>query len=215
MNRRLLWEHALDHIRATEPEPDRLLEQWRSETPERCTDRDLLMEYGWVVASCGLTPQVILKRWAQLSEAFRNWEPGAVAAGERDVRIAAMEAMRNPKKINAILAYAEDLAHSPGEMHRLASLPVKEVLARLVTLPFVGANNRYHLARNLGWDVVVRTGPVPRLAAYLETTPEELCGSIAAETGERIRTVDLVLWQWGHQVGDQAVREMASLFKLM
>jgi hypothetical protein len=210
-----LWEHALTHLRATAPDPEQMLEGWRAETPAACTDTDLLREYGWVVACCGLTPHVVLKRWDRLTEAFWGWAAAAVAAHTRDVRTGALAVMRNPRKIEAILTFAQDLAREPGTMSRLAALPVKEVLAWLETLPFVGAQNKYHLARNLGWDVVVRTGPVPRLAAYLETTPDELCGQIAAATGERIRTVDLVLWYWGHQVGDRAMKEMVSLFRLL
>jgi hypothetical protein len=210
-----LWEHALDHLRATADDPEALLNQWRNEVPAKFTDRDLLAEYAWVVISCGLTPNVTMKYWDRLGEAFWRWNPADVANHARDVRIAAVTVMKNPRKMDAILAYADDLARHPGEMQRLAGLEQKVVLAQLTTLPFVGANNKYHLARNLGWDVVVKTGPVPRLAAYLLTTPEELCGRIAAETGERIRTVDLVLWNWGHQVGDAAVKEMASLFRLL
>jgi 3-methyladenine DNA glycosylase Tag len=215
MNTLALWDHALDHLRATADDPEQLLNQWRSEAPDKMTDRDLLAEYGWVVISCGLTPQVTLKHWPRLGEAFWHWHPADVAAHSRDVRVAALGVMKNVRKMDAILAYADDLARAPGEMARLAALPAKEALAQLTTLPFVGANNKYHLARNLGWDVVVKTGPVPRLAAYLETTAEQLCETIANQTGERVRTVDLVLWNWGHQVGDAAMKEMASLFRLL
>lgn len=213
MNTNLLWQHAMDHLNATAEDPAGMLQGWRDEAPDRCTDRDLFREYGWVVGACGLTAQVIIKKWDGLTEAFHHWDPVAVSRRTRDVRIAALGVMRNPRKMDAILAFADDLAREPNMMERLAALPTKEVLARLSTLPFVGANNRYHLARNLGWDVVVRTGPVVRLAAFLETTPEALCERIAEETGERARTVDLVLWYWSHQVGDAATKEMASLFK--
>lgn len=215
MNHRALYEHALDHLRATEPDPEGLLAQWRTETPQSRSDQDLLAEYGWVVVSCGMTAHVTQKLWPRLTEAFRHWEPAAVAARPVDVRVAALNVLKHPRKLGAILDYAGDLARTPGEMARLANLPVKEVLAYLQTLPWVGANSRYHLARNLGWDVVVRTGPVPRVAAYLLTTPEELVERTAQEVGERIRTVDLVLWNWGHQVGDRPMKEMASLFRLM
>lgn len=215
MNTRALWDHALDHLNATAENPPLMLEQWRSETPAVCTDQDLFREYGWVVGSCGLTPQVIMKHWARLGEAFAGWDPVQVANRPRDARIAALNVMRNPRKMDAIVAFAADLTLEPGLMQRLAAMPVKQVLAQLITLPFVGANNRYHLARNLGWDVVVKTGPVVRLAAYLLTTSEDLCERIAGETGERVRTVDLVLWYWGHQVGDAPMKEMASLFRLL
>lgn len=215
MNTQILWDYALDYLKATEADPKGLLDQWRSETPEKCNDQDLFREYGWVVGSCGLTPQVIMKVWDRLGEAFWGWDPARVAAHAKNARIAALGVMKNPRKIDAILAFADDLAREPGRMERLAAMPVKTVLAQLQTLPWVGANNRYHLARNLGWDVAVKTGPVPRLAAYLETTPDELCETIAEGTGERVRTVDLVLWNWSHQVGDQAMKEIASFARLM
>lgn len=204
----------MDHLNATAPDPVGMLGVWRSETPGKCTDQDLFREYGWVVCSCGLTPQVTLKLWDRMSEAFFAWDPAMVSRHSRDARTAALGVMRNLRKIDAIIAFADYLYREPGLMQRLAAMPQKQVLAQLATLPWVGANNRYHLARNLGWNVAVKTGPVVRLAAYLQTSAEELCERIAQEQGERIRTVDLVLWYWGHQVGDAAMKEMASLFKL-
>lgn len=215
MNHRALYEHALDHLRATEPDPDGLLDQWRRERPENRTDRDLLAEYAWVVVSCGMTAHVTDRLWPGLSAAFRNWDPAAVAAAARDAQIEALSVLKHPRKIGAILAMADSLAEQPGQMARLAARPVPEALAWLQTLPWVGPTSRYHLARNLGWDVVVQTGPVPRLAAFLETTPDDLVRRTAGEVGERIRVVDLVLWNWGHQVGDRRMKEMASLFRLM
>jgi 3-methyladenine DNA glycosylase/8-oxoguanine DNA glycosylase len=215
MNTQALWEHALDHLTATAANPEALLTQWRHEIPNQFTDDDLLREYAWVVYCCGLTPQVIFKYWARLGEAYWGWAPAQVAAHRTDARIGAIGVLKAPRKVDAILNFADDLAREPGLMARLAPLPTKQALAKLTTLPWVGPNNKYHLARNLGWDTVVKQGPVARLAAYLETTPDELCERIAAETGERARTVDLVLWHWGHQVGDTQMREHTSFFKLL
>jgi len=215
MNRRALYEHALDHLRATECDPEGLLNQWRLERPENRTDQDLLAEYAWVVVSCGMTAHVTSRLWPGLTAAFRNWDPPAAAASARDAQIEALSILKHPRKISAILAMADSLARQPGQMTRLAALPVPEALAFLQTLPWVGPTSRFHLARNLGWDVVVQTGPVPRLAAFLETTADELVRQTAAEVGERIRVVDLVLWNWGHQVGDRHMKEVASLFQLM
>jgi len=215
MNILALWEHALDHINATARDPAALLAEWRSDHPSKWTDRELLAEYGWVVGSCGLTPHVMLKKWEALGGAFRGWNPAAVAEEPIAVRTAALAVMKSPRKWDAVIAFAEDLARHPGQMQRLAARPLPEVLAWMRTLPWVGENNCYHMARNLGWDCVVKTGPVVRLAAYLEMSAEDLCGRIAAETGERVRTVDLGLWYWGHEVGDAAMKEMASLFRLL
>jgi hypothetical protein len=212
MNYLAIWEHALDHLKHTDPDWERTLNHWRHERPEWKSDRDLLQEYGWVVACCGLTAKAILPRWERLGAVLGHWAPAQAAAAPRHEVLAVLA---NRRKIDAIQGLAADLAREPGQMQRLAAKPVKEVLAWMSTLPFVGANNRYHLARNLGWDVIVKNGPVPRLAGMLHTTAEQLCEGIAAETGERLRVVDLVLWQWGNDVGDEAMHRMAGLFRIL
>lgn len=212
MNYLAIWEHALDHLRASDPDWAQTLESWRSERPDRKSDRDLMMEYGWVVACCGMTAKAILPRWERLSAALGDWEP-ARATGAPLPEVLAV--LNNRRKILAIQQFAADLAADPGQMARLAEMEPKQALAWFGTLPWVGPNNRYHLARNLGWDVIVTNGPVPRFAAMLELNAEELCAGIAAETGERLRTVDLVLWHWGNDVGDEAMRQMALLFRIL
>jgi 3-methyladenine DNA glycosylase Tag len=209
----LLWDHAMDHL--CQAEGETLLARWRSEIPATFTDQDLLRDYAWVVFSCGLTPQVTQRYWERLGSAFRSWDPQAATDDSRSVRIEALGVIRNPRKIDAVLGFAEETVRNPGAMQRLTDQPLKEVLSQLQTHPFIGATNRYQLARNLGWDVVTQTGPVARMAQFLQTTPEGLCGTIAQSVGERMRTVDLVLWYWAHQVGDQQMREIASLCRLM
>lgn len=211
MNALGIWEYAMDYLEANAERPQELLARWRSEIPGACSDRDLFAEYGWVVAACGLSARAIQGFWPRLGQAMLDWDHVAVSEDPLAVRMAALTVLHNPRKVDAILSFAQELARSPGMMARLAAQPLKTVLAQLATLPFVGASNRFHLARNLGWDVVVRTGPVVRLAGYLGTTAEALCSGIAAQTGERIRTVDLVLWYWGHRVGDRELRETARL----
>jgi len=61
-------------------------------------------------------------------------------------------------------------------------------------LPWVGCVTKYHLAKNLGLDVAKPDVHLVRLAAADGTTPAQLCGRIAAATGYRVATVDLILW---------------------
>lgn len=212
MNYLALWDHALEHLRRTQPEWESLLDGWRAERPEQKADRDLLAEYGWVVACCGLTARAILPRWERLGAALGDWVPDRAAAAPREQ---VLQVLANPRKVDAIQALAADLARAPGQMARLAARPLAEVLAWMASLPFIGPNNRYHLARNLGWDVVVRNGPVPRLAGLLGTSADLLCGAISDATGERLRVVDLVLWQWGNDAGDAELRRLAALLRVL
>ncbi|HUW65883.1 MAG TPA: hypothetical protein VMW83_14560, partial [Spirochaetia bacterium] len=55
----------------------------------------------------------------------------------------------------------------------------------------------YHLARNVGLDVVKPDRHMVRLAQYLQySSPDELVSEIASETGERKGLIDFVLWRW-------------------
>lgn len=212
MNYLAIWDHALDHLKQSDPGWEQTLDTWRAESPRQKSDRDLMAEYGWVVACCGMTAKAILPRWERLGAALGHWDPAkAAGAPIQDV----LAVLNNRRKIDAIQAFARDLAQNPGQMSRLAAMEPKRALAWFATLPWVGPNNRHHLARNLGWDTIVTNGPVPRFAAMLQTTSEELCEGIAEATGERIRTVDLLLWHWGNDVGDETMRQMALLFRIL
>lgn len=206
-----LWEHAKGHLLRRYREGEAMLEQWRRETPERMGDRDLLREYGWVVATCGLTARAIEPRWEALGSALGGWDPeAALRAGPEP----ALAVLRNRRKVEAILWLARVLAESPGIMGTLAREDaLAPVLDRFRQWPFIGATNAFHLARNLGWDTVARSGPVVRLAEFFGYDVEELCDEIGLLAGERRREVDLVLWRWGVDVGDQAMLRWADLYR--
>lgn len=63
------------------------------------------------------------------------------------------------------------------------------------TLPWIGTITKWHLAKNLGVDCAKPDRHLERIAAACHTTPHDLCARLAAETGDRIATVDLVLWR--------------------
>lgn len=71
----------------------------------------------------------------------------------------------------------------------------KDKLAYLETLPWIGKITKYHLARNLGFDVCKPDRHLERLAKQNNTTPHELCKELANITGDRIGVVDVVLWR--------------------
>lgn len=63
------------------------------------------------------------------------------------------------------------------------------------SLPWVGSITKYHLAKNFGADVAKPDRHLQRLADAEGTTPAALCARLAAATGLRIATVDLILWR--------------------
>lgn len=62
-------------------------------------------------------------------------------------------------------------------------------------LPFIGNITKYHLAKNFGVDCVKPDVHLARLADILETTPDALCAEIAARTGYKKRTIDVLIWR--------------------
>jgi hypothetical protein len=63
-------------------------------------------------------------------------------------------------------------------------------------LPWIGQITKYHLARNLGIDVAKPDRHLSRLAKKLGyDNVQKMCKEISERTGDRIGTVDVVLWR--------------------
>lgn len=62
------------------------------------------------------------------------------------------------------------------------------------TLPWIGEITKFHLAKNFGADVAKPDVHLQRMAKRYGTTPQKLCADLAAATGYKARTVDLILW---------------------
>jgi hypothetical protein len=67
-------------------------------------------------------------------------------------------------------------------------------LAYLEALPWIGPITKRHLAKNLGMDCAKPDRHLVRIAGSAEKA-HRLCRSLASATGDRISTVDLVIWR--------------------
>lgn len=63
------------------------------------------------------------------------------------------------------------------------------------SLPWIGNITKYHLAKNFGANVAKPDVHLQRLADREGTTAQALCERLAAATGYRAATVDVVLWR--------------------
>lgn len=96
----------------------------------------------------------------------------------------------HPKKVEAI-----DYIWRNRERLFKAFTADPDKLAYCATLPHIGPITKYHLAKNFGVDVAKPDIHLQRLADREGTTPQALCERLAAETGYRASTVDLILWR--------------------
>lgn len=76
-----------------------------------------------------------------------------------------------------------------------ASEGAEAQLAFLEALPWIGGITKYHLAKNFGADVAKPDRHLQRLADREGVTAQQLCDRLAAATGYRAATVDVVLWR--------------------
>ena len=68
-------------------------------------------------------------------------------------------------------------------------------MAYLESIPWIGGITKYHLAKNLGFDCCKPDRHLVRISKEYNTSPEELCKRISEATGDRVATVDLVIWR--------------------
>lgn len=62
-------------------------------------------------------------------------------------------------------------------------------------LPWIGEITKYHLAKNFGVDVAKPDVHLQRLADLHGETVQGLCDRLAAGSGLKARTVDVILWR--------------------
>lgn len=62
-------------------------------------------------------------------------------------------------------------------------------------IPWIGSITKYHAAKNLGADVAKPDRWLERIAAVSGETVQDMCVRLATCSGDRIATVDLVLWR--------------------
>jgi hypothetical protein len=76
-----------------------------------------------------------------------------------------------------------------------AYMEADDKLAACRALPWVGGITCYHLAKNFGADVAKPDRHLQRLANAAGESVQGLCDRLAAATGYRAATIDLILWR--------------------
>jgi hypothetical protein len=176
-----------------QPELARQLAIVRERRPEHLTPDIFWPEYVWVVYVGGLSARVVGKRFGELMEAFGPWD------SKRAFELAVMNINRNRSKLRACRItrdYLQTMGWPRFKAEHLSSP------GHMMLLPNIGPITRWHLARNLGFDVVKPDIHLQRLAqAYGFPTPASMCGELGRRYNERVGAVDLILWAYCAAVG--------------
>lgn len=162
----------------------------------RISETDFLREAAWVVLSSGMRESIIRGRFWAISDAFRQWRRATEILEHRfDCECHALEVFGHKRKISAILSIVEEVARNG--FVRIKEQIQREGVSFLRTLDFIGPVTCYHLAKNIGLDVVKPDRHLVRVAqatGYLD--PADLCHAIAEWTGDKVSVVDLVIWRF-------------------
>lgn len=159
------------------------------------TETTFLREAAWVVLSAGLSELVVRRVFGPVSEAFFGWRSASAVTESASRCISrALPWFGHRRKLEGIAAIAREV-HWLGFGQLRNEIEAFGVV-RLQSLDFVGPVTCFHLAKNLGLDVVKPDRHLVRIAAAVGVVnAQDLCEQIAAVTGDRLATVDLVIWR--------------------
>lgn len=131
----------------------------------------------FVICNSGLRAQVGRKIFNRVMAVIRDGHSASIAFSHQ-------------KKAQAI-----DLIWSKKEQYFSEFLSAADKVEYCGHLPWIGDITKWHLAKNFGVDVAKPDRHLVRLASASSKSVEALCGDLAAATGDRVATVDLVLWR--------------------
>jgi len=133
-------------------------------------------EYCWVVVNSGMMWKIarqIFDRFKETIDPSKIGHPGKRAAIKE--------------------VFGKRVEH----FTKLTSLNDTEKIEYLETLPWIGEITKYHLAKNLGINCAKPDRHLQRLAVrygYGQDV-QKMCIDLSKATGDRVITVDLVLWR--------------------
>lgn len=136
---------------------------------------DFWGEFAWVVLNSGMKNQVARGIWQRVQPAVLSGQSASTVFRHKGKCAAIDHVYVNREKLLAEYQAAEDK------------------LEWLRQLPWIGEITCWHLAKNYGVDCAKPDRHLVRIAGDEGT--HELCARLSRESGDRIATVDLVIWR--------------------
>ena len=148
---------------------------WSESLEPVSNSKEFWSEYAWVVISSGLKNQVAREIWNKVFLARARNQGASTVFGHEGKSKAIDHVYENRDRLFAEYQIAENK------------------IEWLQTLPWIGPITKYHLAKNYGFDCVKPDRHLVRIAG--DEGPEALCRRLSEQSGDRIATVDVVIWR--------------------
>jgi hypothetical protein len=171
--------------------------EWQRQTAINSFDEsDFLRECAWVILCSGFREAAIRRAFGYISLCFCDWESArAIVESAPTCGLAARAAFNNVRKIDAITEIAH-IVCARGFAPIKAAVQ-KNPIEELIQLPHIGPITVWHLAKNLGLDVVKPDRHLIRISIDLGFPgPLELCSAISKQTGDPLKVIDLIIWRY-------------------
>lgn len=160
------------------------------------SESEFYREAAWVILSSGMSVRSITSVFNKISSAFLNWENSGEIVKQGDYCVnQALEHFNHKGKINAILSIIQHVNNIGFEVFKLEL--IDHGVEYIQQFSFFGPATSFHLAKNIGMNVVKPDRHLIRLAEALNfSSPDKLCKVIANSIDEKISVVDVVLWRY-------------------
>lgn len=132
-------------------------------------------EFAWVVLNSGMKEQIARKIWTRVRPAVEAGQSAETVFGHKGKAAAIDFVWTNRERLLAEYQTASDK------------------VTWCETLPWIGGITKWHLAKNYGHDCAKPDRHLVRIAGT--EGPHALCARLAGASGDRIATVDVVIWR--------------------
>lgn len=152
---------------------------WQENAARPDTPEELAIDAAYVILNSGMAFRVTSGLWPKIRDAIMAGKPAdQIPFGHVGKR----QAMRS------IWCRRVDL------FAELQSVPDAALPSWCERLPWIGPTTCYHLAKNWGAQVAKPDVWLVRAALRTGETPQQFCERIAALSGLKVPTVDLIVW---------------------
>ena len=165
-------------------------------TLSKVGETEFLSQLAWVVLAGGMSETVIRNLFPRISKAFGGFRSARFINDNQHVcRENGLAVFGHAGKIEAIVSAAYRICDE-GFVNVRTSIK-ENAIEYLQTYSYLGPATSYHLAKNLGVDVVKPDRHLLRFADVANyESPACLCKEISDFVGERVAVVDLILWRY-------------------
>jgi hypothetical protein len=197
MNLKGIWEYAYLYCKTHGINEDSLY-WWRNlPKPTEITDEYFLEELSWCIYNAGMKEAVIRQKWNDLRSIFQFFDAEDIVICENEIFDMIVPVFNHKKKAEAVIASSKKVLNDRPIRNKISSMSDSEALEYLESYPFIGKITKYHIARNIGFDVVKPDRHLVRIADFLSyENPNSLVDDISLIVNEKKGFIDYILWQW-------------------